>query len=74
MPWCNECGCRVEMKRRRRANGLDYCPACLKQRRKRLADRKKPGAIQIGSSMANRIIAVPASQVRDALGRGSDQR
>lgn len=63
MPSCNECGHRVSMKRSRWSNGLAYCPGCLKQRKKRLAAQKKPGAIQMGNSMANRIIAVPPASV-----------
>jgi hypothetical protein len=49
----------VEIKRCRQSNGLAYHPKCLKLRRKRLAARKKPGALQMGSSMAGRIVAVP---------------
>lgn len=58
-PRCNECGDRVRIKRSRWSNGLAYHPTCLEQRKKRLAAQKKPGALQRGSSMAGRIVAVP---------------
>jgi hypothetical protein len=56
---CNECGRRVGRTRSRWSNGLAYCPNCMKQRKKRLAARKRPGALQMSTTVANRIIAVP---------------
>jgi hypothetical protein len=58
---CTGCRQQLSVKRSRWSNGLAYCLKCMKQRTKRIAQRTTPGAIQKGSKMAGKIVAVPPS-------------